>query len=183
MRRRFFAWAFKLAGWKVEGGPPEDVKKYVIVVAPHTSNWDFFVGLPIKYMYPWFKPRFMAKNSLFKIPIVGWFFKSIGGYAVDRSKKTNLVDQVVEVFEKNERFIMTITPEGTRSYVPKWKTGFYFVALKAKVPILLTGFDYPNKTVWMTEWLHPSGDVDEDIEKMQAYFRNIKGKNPELGVR
>lgn len=183
MRRLFFTWAFKLAGWKVEGRPP-DFKKYVIVVAPHTSNVDFFVGVCVKYMFPpHFKPRFMAKNSLFKIPLVGWFLKSIGGHPVDRSKKTNLVDQTVQVFEEHDRFIMTITPEGTRSYVPKWKTGFYYVALKAKVPILLAGFDYPHKTVRITEILEPTGDVEKDIAYMQDYFRGIKGKHPEKGVR
>ncbi len=182
MRRKFFNWAFKIAGWKVEGGPP-DIDKYVIVVAPHTSNMDFFVGLCVKYMYRGFKPSFMAKNSLFKIPLVGWFMTSIGGHPVDRSKKNSLVDQVVEVFNKKDKFIMTITPEGTRSYVPKWKTGFYYVAHKAKVPIVLTGFDYENKIVWMKEIIEPSGDVDQDIEKMQAYFRKIKGRHPELGVR
>lgn len=182
MRRKFFNWAFKAWGWKVEGAPPE-INKYVIVVAPHTSNMDFFVGLCVKYMYPYFKPSFMAKNSLFKIPLVGWFLKSIGGHPVDRSKKNSLVDQVVEVFNQKDYFVMTITPEGTRSYVPKWKTGFYYVALKAKVPIILAGFDYENKIVWLTERVDPSGDVDKDMEKMMDYFRGIKGKHPELGVR
>ncbi len=182
MRRAFFTWAFKAAGWRVEGRPP-DIPKYVIAVAPHTSNMDFFVGLPIKYMYPGFKPRFLGKDSLFKIPVVGWFMKSIGGYAVDRSKNTKLVDQIVEIFEKEDEFIMTIAPEGTRSYVPKWKTGFYWVAVKAKVPIVMASFDYAHKVVEFKEPFDPTGDADTDIEKMMSYFRTIKGKHPELGVR
>lgn len=182
MRRKFFNWAFKAWGWKVEGAPPK-INKYVIVVAPHTSNMDFFVGLCVKYMYPYFRPSFMAKNSLFKIPLVGWFLKSIGGHPVDRTKKNSLVDQVVEVFNQKDYFIMTITPEGTRSYVPKWKTGFYYVALKAKVPIVLAGFDYEHKMVRLTEVIEPTGDVEQDFEKMLSYFRKIKGKHPELGVR
>ena len=182
MRRAFFTWIHKAFGWKVVGRPP-DLKKYVIAVAPHTSNIDFFVGLPVKYMYPGFKPRFLGKNSLFKIPLVGWFLRSIGGYAVDRTKNTKLVDQIVEIFEKEEEFIMTITPEGTRSYVPKWKTGFYWVAVKAKVPIVMAGFDFERKVVEFSEPFDPSGDVDKDIAMMMDHFRNFKGKYPELGVR
>ena len=182
MRRAFATWIFKAFGWRVVGRPP-DIKKYVIVVAPHTSNFDFFVGLPIKYMYPGFEPRFLAKQSLFNIPIAGWFLQSIGGYPVNRSKKTKLVDQIVEIFDKEESFIMTITPEGTRSYVPKWKTGFYWVAVEAKVPIVMAGFDYERKIVEFKEPFDPSGDVDTDIEKMMSYFRTMKGKNPENGVR
>lgn len=182
MRRAFFKFVFRLWGWRIAGQLPKE-KKYVIVVAPHTSNTDFFVGVCVKYILHNFKPRFLAKNSLFKIPLVGWFLKSIGGYPVDRSKKMKLVDQIVEIFEREEEFIMTITPEGTRSYVEKWKTGFYFVALKANVPIMMSGFDYEHKVVELKEVFYPSGDVDKDVEKMMAYFRGIKGKYPEKGVK
>ena len=182
MRRAFFTFIFNIWGWKVKGQQPSE-KKYVIVVAPHTSNMDFFVGVCVKYMLPNFKPNFLAKNSLFKIPLIGWFLSSIGGHAVDRSKKLNMVDQIVEIFEKNERFIMTITPEGTRSYVENWKTGFYFVAVKAKVPIVMAGFDYEHKIVELKEPFYPSGNVEEDMEKMKSYFRSIKGKYPHLGVK
>ncbi len=182
MRRAFFTFAFKAWGWKIAGKLPQE-SKYVIVVAPHTSNIDFFVGLCVKYILPGFKPNFLAKNSLFRIPLVGWFLTSIGGHAVDRSRKLNLVDQIVEIFNSNERFIMTITPEGTRSYVEQWKTGFYFVAVKAQVPIMMAGFDYETKTVELKPAFYPSGDAEEDIEKMKAYFRTIKGKYPEKGVR
>lgn len=172
---------FRLAGWKVSGKKP-DLKKYVVIVAPHTSNWDFFVGWSARNIIG-FRPNFLAKNSLFKIPFVGWFLKFIGGVPVDRSKNTNMVDQVVKLYKEKEEFIMTITPEGTRSYSPKWKTGFYRIANLAGVPILKIGFDYATKTVFLDELFYPTGDMEKDIETLKDYFRQFKGKNPEDGVR
>lgn len=182
MKRLFLSWAFKLSGWRLKGEPLE-LKKYVIAVAPHTSNWDFFVALPVKYMFPkYFKPGFLGKDSLFTIPAVGWFLRSIGGIPVNRSKKSNVVDQVVEIFEQRERFIMAISPEGTRSFVPKWRTGFYYMALKAKVPIMLAALDFEHKVVDITEVMEPTGDVEKDITYMRRYFSQFKGKYPEKGV-
>jgi len=172
---------FKLFGWKVVGDKPE-TRKYVIIVAPHTSNWDFFVGWTVRNVIG-FYPNFLAKDSLFKIPFVGWFLKNIGGVPVDRSKKTNMVDQVVEIFEKSEDFIMTITPEGTRSYAQEWKTGFYRIADKAKVPIVKIAFDYGTKTVILDEPFYTQGNMEAEIEEIKDYFRQFKGKNPQDGVR
>lgn len=180
-KKIFFQFWFSLFGWKVIGKLPEE-KKYVIVVAPHTSNWDFFVGLAAKHII-YLQSNFLAKNSLFKIPVIGWFLKSIGGHSVDRKKNTNLVDQVVDIFNQNEDFRMTVTPEGTRSYNPDWKTGFWHIAKKANVPIQMIGFDYSKKVVELKEVFYPSDDKEADIEKMKAYFRTIKGRHPEKGVR
>ncbi len=182
LKELFFGWLFKLSGWKHEGAPPKDIKKYVIIVAPHTSNIDFFVGYGYKHLVG-FHPNFLGKKSLFKIPIVGWFLKSIGGHPVDRSKHSNLVDQVVEIFEKQKEFVMTITPEGTRSYSPKWKTGFYRIAQKANVPIVKIGFDYPSKTVHVDEPMYVSGDMDQEMITIQNHFKQFTGKHPEKGVR
>ncbi len=173
---------YKLSGWKVVGVKPQNEKKYVIVVAPHTSNWDFFVGWGARNVIG-FYPNFLAKNSLFKIPLVGWFLKRLGGIPVDRSKKTNMVDQVVALFNELNEFIMTITPEGTRSYVSEWKTGFYRIADKAKVPIVKVGFDYETKTVFMDEPFYTSGKMEAEIELIKGFFRKFKGKNPENGVK
>ncbi len=178
----FFGFWYRLFGWGILGGIPEGLKKYVIVVAPHTSNWDFAVGYCVKHIMK-MKPDFLAKDSLFKVPIVGWFLRKAGGRPVDRSKKTNMVDQIVEIFAQSEKFIMTITPEGTRSYSPEWKTGFYRVAFKAQVPIIMAGIDYSRKVVEFCEPIFPSGDMDADIEKMKTYFRTIVGKHPENGVK
>jgi 1-acyl-sn-glycerol-3-phosphate acyltransferase len=180
-KKVFFQFWFWLFGWKVVGKAPS-LKKYVIVVAPHTSNVDFFVGLAAKHIID-LRSHFLAKHSLFKIPLVGPFLKSIGGHEVDRSKHNSLVDAVVDLFNTNERFAMTVTPEGTRSYVKRWRTGFYHIAEKAGVPIVMIGFDYGTKTVEVKEPFLPSGDRDKDFEKMKEYFRSIKGRHPEKGVR
>lgn len=175
-----FGSLFRLFGWRIEGGLPE-VKKYVIVVAPHTSNWDFAVGYCVRHILD-LRPDFLAKNSLFKIPLVGWFLRSMGGHPVDRSKANNIVDLIVEKFNESEKFIMTITPEGTRSYSPNWKTGFYRVAEKANVPIVLAGFDYEKKTVYFDKPRYVTGDMEADIEQMKEWFRPKKGRYPEKGV-
>jgi 1-acyl-sn-glycerol-3-phosphate acyltransferase len=178
--KAFFGFWFRLFGWKTIGELPP-LTKYVIAVAPHTSNWDFAVGYCVKHIMD-LHPDFLAKDSLFKIPLVGWFLKNMGGHSVDRSKKANMVDQIAEKFNTLDKFIMAIAPEGTRSYSPEWKTGFYRVAEKVKVPIVLIGFDYGRKVVEISEPMYTTGDVDADIEKMKAYFRPMKGKRPELGV-
>lgn len=178
----FFGTFFKLFGWKIQGGIPEGLKKYVIAVAPHTSNWDFAVGMGARAIIK-FRPNFLAKDSLFKFKPLAWFFKSIGGVPVDRSKKTNMVDQVVEQFEKYDEFVMTVAPEGTRSYSPEWKTGFYRMAHKANVPIVKIAFDYPSKTVVVAEPFIPSGDVEKEMAEMKEYFKQFTGRNPEQGVK
>ncbi len=182
LKERFLGWLFKLSGWKHIGTLPTDIQKYVIIVAPHTSNIDFFVGYGYKHLVG-LHPNFLAKRELFKIPIVGWFLKSIGGYPVDRGKKTNLVDQVVELFEKTKSFIMTITPEGTRSYSPEWKTGFYRIAHKANVPIVKVGFDYPSKTIHVDEPKFVSGNMEEEMDEIKNHFKQFIGRHPEKGVR
>lgn len=181
---KILATAFKMAGWKVDGTKP-DLKKYVIIVAPHTSNWDFFVGWTARNLIG-FRPNFLGKKELFKIPIVGWFLSSIGGVAVDRKNKrksTQLVQQVVDLYKEREEFIMTITPEGTRSYAPKWKTGFYRIAQEAGVPIVKIAFDYATKTVFIDKPFYPSGDMEKEMEEIKDYYRQFKGKNPEDGVK
>lgn len=182
LKERFFGWLFKLFGWDYEGEISSKLKKYVIVVAPHTSNIDFFIGYGFKHLVG-FHPNFLAKESLFSIPVIGWFLKSIGGHPVDRSKNSNLVGQVVDLFDKTEEFIMTIAPEGTRSYSPEWKTGFYRIAHKANVPIIKIGFDYSTKTVFVAEPQYVTGNMDEEMKEMKAHFRQFTGRHPEKGVR
>jgi 1-acyl-sn-glycerol-3-phosphate acyltransferase len=182
LKERFFGWLFTLSGWKHSGSMPKDIKKYVIIVAPHTSNLDFFIGYGYKHLVG-FHPNFLGKKELFKIPIIGWFLKSIGGRPVDRSKHTNLVDQVVELYSKSKEFIMTITPEGTRSYSPNWKTGFYRIAMKANVPIVKVAFDYPSKTVHIADPFYVSGQLEKEIEEIKDYYKQFVGKHPEKGVK
>lgn len=178
--KHFFGFWFKLFGWKIAKYPP-NLKKYVVAVAPHTSNWDFGVGYCVKHIAD-IHPNFLAKRSLFKLPGIGWFLRNMGGYPVDRSKNVKLVDQIIEKFNELDQFIMAITPEGTRSRNDNWKTGFYFVAHGAKVPIVMAGMDYGLRQVTFSDPLYTTGDVQADLEKIKAFFRPMKGKYPEKGV-
>lgn len=151
-----------------------------MIVAPHTSNVDFFVGLATRSILR-IDTKYLAKKELFKPPF-GWLFYALGGYPVDRSRHTNMVDKVAEIYSQHERFSICITPEGTRKYSPEWKTGFHKIALKTGVPILMVAFDYPSKTVVVAPPFMPTENTKADIEHIKSYFRQFKGKNPELGV-
>lgn len=179
--KAIFRFCFWLTGWEVVGRRPSEIKKYILIVAPHTSNWDFFIGVAARSISG-LRSDFLAKDSLFRIPLVGWFLRAIGGHPVDRSKRTNMVDQVVELYNQKEKFVITITPEGTRSYNPNWKTGFYRIAHKASIPIVMVAFDFAHKQVIYNEPFYTTGDMDKDIEDIKNYYRTIKGKYPELGV-
>lgn len=183
MIRFFFRLVFWLFGWKVIGEKPSNIKKYIIVVAPHTSNIDFLIGVAARSISK-LKSAYLAKKELFDLPLIGWFFKATGGIPVDRSKKTNMVDQVIEFLESSDphrELAVCVTPEGTRSYAEKWKTGFWHIADNAKIPIVMVGFDFARKAVEFKEPFFTS-NKEEDIDKMKAYFRTVKGRNPEMGV-
>ena len=179
--RRFYSLIFKWTGWKVRGSVPESLQQFVVIVAPHTSNWDFFVGLAARSLLHLDATYYIAKKELFRPPF-GWIFRKLGGFPVDRSRNTNLVDAVVELFNKYPRFSIAITPEGTRSHVPKWKTGFYYIALKANIPIVMVGFNYTAKEVTVAAPFMPTGDVEKDMEFMLSHYRKIPGKHPLQGV-
>lgn len=171
---------FRLFGWKVKGQVPGSLKKYVMIVAPHTSNWDFLVGVAARSILQ-LDTMYVAKKELFIFPF-GWFFRKLGGYPVDRSKHTRFVEAVCDIFNSKDRFSIAITPEGTRSYAPNWKTGFYYIANKLKIPVVMVGFDYAKKEVVLKEPFNLTGDTDKDIAFMKDYFRTITGKNPKQGV-
>jgi 1-acyl-sn-glycerol-3-phosphate acyltransferase len=174
----FLLWLF---GWKVKGHFPNTMKKYIIAVAPHTSNWDFLVGVAARSILNLHGARFLGKSQLFKPPF-GWFFRWIGGYPVDRSKSHDMVEQVASIFNSHERFVLAIAPEGTRKKVNKLKTGFYYIAKKTGVPIIPTGFDYKFKQIVIGTPLFTSNDFDLDMQKLIDFYQNITGKNPELGI-
>lgn len=171
---------FKLWGWKVVGDFPRHLKKYIIVVAPHTSNWDFPFGIFLRTIRN-VDVKFIAKSSLFRPPF-GRLFTTLGGYPVDRSKNNNFVDAVVDIFNSKSEFIVAITPEGTRKRVNEFKSGFYYIALGAKVPIVSAVLDYANKTLTLTEPYYPTGNKEADFEFILNHFRGIKGRNPEDGI-
>lgn len=169
-------WIFRRWGWKIEGNYPYDVKKFVIIVVPHTSSWDFPVGLLVRSVLK-ADIKFVGKASLFRPPF-GWLFRSLGGYPVDRSKRNNFVDAVVDIFNREERFALSIAPEGTRHRVDRLKTGFYYIALGAKVPIVRVKFDWGNKIVGFSDPFYPTGDIEADMEEIIAYFRGVQGRVP-----
>jgi 1-acyl-sn-glycerol-3-phosphate acyltransferase len=181
IKRAFCQFWFWLFGWKIKGELPVE-KKYIVAAAPHTSNWDFIVALFARQIFM-MHSSFLGKKSLFQVPLLGFFMKSIGGHPVDRSKSQNLVDQVVDLYNQHDEFVIAIAPEGTRSYQPNLKTGFYRIAEKAGIPVVLVGLDFANKTVEMRPAFYPTGDIDADMEVFKAYFRSIRGKNPELGIQ
>ena len=180
MARFFYQLFFKIFGWKIQGTIPDNVKKYVMIVAPHTSNVDFMVGLAARSIMR-LETKYLAKKELFKPPF-GWLFYALGGYPVDRSKNTNIVDKVVEIFNNHDRFSICITPEGTRKYAETWKTGFHKIARQAGIPIIMVAFDYRTKTVYAEPPFYPTENLGADLEKIKAYYRQFKGKIPENGV-
>jgi 1-acyl-sn-glycerol-3-phosphate acyltransferase len=165
----------KLLGWKIVGELPQD-KKYIVIVAPHTSNWDFVIGLCARFAVG-VKVNFLAKNQLFFFPL-GTLLRAVGGSEVDRSKHSNTVDQVVESYRQSDVLRLAITPEGTRSPVTRWKEGFYHIACKAGIFIVMIGFDYPSKEIRIQEPFWPCGDINKDFPQFLAYFRTIKGLYP-----
>ncbi len=172
--RLIYKFFFAVLGWKISGDVPRKYNKYIIIAAPHSSNWDFMIGLSVRSIMR-FPSNFLAKKELFKPPF-GWLFRSLGGYPVDRSKSSNIVDQVVAFFKNESSFVIAIAPEGTRSDVNKWKTGFYTIAVEAKVPIIMAGLDYKRKTVFWSEPLFPTGDLSSDALIIEAFYKNIQGK-------
>lgn len=172
----------KILGWEIKGDIPKSTKKCVICIAPHTSNWDFFIGVivrPIKNL----RSSFLVKKELYKFPPLGWLLTYMGGIPVDRGRNSaNLMDQVLTVFKEREVMRLAITPEGTRSKVNEWKTGFYRIAMGAGVPIVLCSFNFQKKQVHFMEEFYPTGNMDEEVALIRSKFVGIPGRFPELGV-
>lgn len=166
-----------LFGWKTIGLCPTDVKKYVLIGAPHTHWKDFFLGLAIKLTQK-VPANFIGKASLFKPPF-GFIFRALGGTPVDRSKSANRVEAIVNLFESREQFILALSPEGTRKRVDTWKTGFYHIAKGANVPIVMMTFDFGNKQVKISEPFYLSDDMEKDMNFIYDFYRGVKGKVPE----
>ena len=165
-----------LAGWRVEGKLP-DLPKFIMIGAPHTSNWDFVLFLGVIFTLR-AEARYMAKAELFRFPI-GWFFRYCGGYPVDRKKPTGLVGQMVEAINKEDKIVLTIAPEGTRHYVSDWKRGFYHIAKGAGIPIVMAQVDGKHKTVRiLKEPFYPTDDIEADMEAIKGKFEGVLGIHP-----
>ena len=174
-------WFFKVRGWTTEGKFPYELKQSVIIAGPHTHNVDFLLGLAVRKKLHFEFVQFLGKKELFN-PITGWFFRLLGGHPVDRSKKSNMVDQVVALYRQNERFHIAISPEGTRTKVLKFRTGFYHIAKNAHVPIEMIALDFENKRVVFAEPFETGSDMKADLRKIIDFFKQYKGKIPEYGI-
>lgn len=177
MKQQICKFLLHVAGWKLGAAEGVELKKCVICVAPHTSNWDFVIG-KLMYTSLGLTAGFLMKKAWFFFPL-GLMFKSMGGIPIDRGRHTSMTDQVAEMFHSRDRFQVAITPEGTRKKVDEWKRGFYYIALKAQVPILLAYFDYAKKEVGILKVFQPTGDAERDIAEIRSYYKDIKGCHPE----
>ena len=166
-----------MRGWQTVGQLPK-LKKYVVIVAPHTSNWDFFIFLTLKFSLR-LKINFIGKHTIFVWPI-DWILRRLGGRPVDRNKTNNMVDAIVELFNESDQFIFALSPEGTRSYKDHWKSGFYHIAVNAGVPIQLCFLDKATKTIGFGPLLNPSGNLERDSKIIESFYQDKKGINPEL---
>lgn len=177
--QRFSKFIFtRLLGWKFVGNFPTYIQKYVIIAAPHTSWKDFPIAILARNSAGE-NIHFIGKNSLFKAPF-GWFFRALGGTPVDRSTNNNLVDAIIGIFNTRDQFRLGISPEGTRKKVDRWKTGFYYIAKGAKVPIVMATLDFANKQIKISEPYYTTDSKEKDFEYFHSFFKGVKGKHPEL---
>ncbi len=166
----------RLRGWSTEGDKPTE-NRFVLIAAPHTSNWDLLYLLAFASAYS-LRISFMAKHTLFRPP-TGWLLSALGGIPVKRNRNQNMVDQMADVFESSENLILVVPAEGTRSYSPYWKSGFYRIAEKAGVPIIPSFLDYKRKAGGFGPPLHPSGDLRGDMDVLRKFYNGRAGKYPE----
>jgi 1-acyl-sn-glycerol-3-phosphate acyltransferase len=178
--RKIATWLLKIFGWKIDEHAPEGVKKCVIVVGPHTSNWDFVIGR-LAFVHFGIKGKYLIKKELFFFPL-GLILKAIGGIPVDRKKNNNMTEYAASLFHENEELFLVFTPEGTRKYNPNWKKGFYYIAMRAKVPIYICYMDYERKIGGFHSLFEPTGNVDEDIAYIKSIMGQYKGRFPEQGI-
>ena len=174
--RRFGLWLLTRAGWHFEGHWP-NVPKLVVIVAPHTSNWDFFIGLAAKWALG-LKAHWWGKDTLF-LPPLGWFMRANGGIPVDRSNSSQVVEKTIEEFESHDQFALALAPEGTRQKVAHWRSGFWHVAKGAGVPICCVAFDWSRKVIRVGPTTMPDeDDPAEGIARIRSYYADVHGYNP-----
>lgn len=164
------------AGWRIVGEAPKEAK-YVLIAAPHTTNWDLVLLLLASIEYGvW--PNWVGKHTLFKPPF-GPLMRALGGIAVDRRARHNMVDHLASLFREREKLILAVPPEGTRSAAPHWKSGFYHIAVAAKVPICLGYLDFPTKRAALGPMMMPTGNIKADMEVIRAFYADKRGMYPQ----
>ncbi|MCL5128053.1 MULTISPECIES: 1-acyl-sn-glycerol-3-phosphate acyltransferase [unclassified Algibacter] len=168
---------FKILGWQVVGNTnfsKNSVKKAIIIAAPHTSWHDFYIGVLLRAVAK-LKTNFVGKKELFVFP-VGWFFRALGGAPINRQSNENKVDAIAKLFDEKEEFRMTLAPEGTRKKVTEWRTGFYYIAKKANVPIIMFTLDFENKQNRISEPFYTTDDTEADFKFIKDFYKGVKGK-------
>ncbi len=172
---------FKVFGWKIMGNTnfsQDTIKKAVIIGAPHTSNLDFIVGLFLRKITRT-KTNFIGKKELFIWPF-GFYFRAVGGIPIDRVSGQDKVETIAKLFNDKKEFRLALSPEGTRKKVDKWKTGFYYIAKAANVPIIMFTFDYKNKLNTISEPFYPTNNIEADFNQIHHFYKGILGKTSEF---
>jgi 1-acyl-sn-glycerol-3-phosphate acyltransferase len=167
----------KLFGWKIEADDPFTIRKAVIIMAPHTSYWDFPIGR-LALLARKISIKTMIKKESFYFPL-GIVLRAFGGIPVDRTNSQKVVKSITDQFHKEDEFILLITPEGTRKFNKRWKKGFYFIAQTAEVPIIIGYLDYSKKVAGLGPVIFPSGDYEEDLKKIQEFYHDKVARHPE----
>ncbi len=166
-----------LFGWRCDG-PPPPYKKFVLIAAPHTTGWDLPFMLATSYVMD-VPISWMGKHTLFQPPF-GWLMRALGGIPIDRRSRHNVVKQAVELFNASDDLVLAVPAEGTRARVELWKSGFYHIARGANVPIGLGFLDFEKKVCGLVKFITPTDDVRADMDQIREFYRNIRGKYPEL---
>lgn len=166
----------KISDWQLDVKLPEE-KKFILIGAPHTSNWDFPLALLVFWALD-LKIYWVGKIQLFRGPL-HYLFTALGGIPVNRSASHGFIEQVAERIKQADEMVLSLSPEGTRSKTEAWKSGFYYIALAAQVPICLGFIDYKTRTIGFKQLLHPSGDIEADMKIIADFYQDIKGKHPE----
>ena len=167
--------AMRITGWRIDGEFP-NVPQFVVIVAPHTSNWDFMVGVMAMFAIG-FRGTFLGKHTLFRWPtdsVMRW----LGGVPVDRTSPHNVVQQTIDYFHARPQLLLALSPEGTRKKLAAWRTGFWYVAKGAGVPIVPAAFDYPARRITISAPIAPGDDMDADIAQLRAHFDARMAKHP-----
>lgn len=170
---------FKVLGWQITGNTnfsKDTVKKAVIIAAPHTSWHDFYIGVLLRAVVQ-LKTNFVGKKELFVFP-VAWFFRALGGAPINRQNNENKVDAIAKLFKDKEEFRMTLAPEGTRKKVEQWRTGFYYIAKQANVPIIMFTLDFKNKQNKISEPFYTTDNPEADFKALKGFFKDVEGKVP-----
>lgn len=170
----------RLSGWRFTGAGFPDVRKFVLIVAPHTSNWDFIVGIRAMYALG-IRGTYLGKDTLFRFPL-GIIMRWLGGFPVDRSTKSDVVTQTVELVERMDKVIIVLAPEGTRKRTPRWRSGFYWIAQKSGMPILPVAFDFGKREIFVNPLFYPTGDQDKDISYLRSLYKSSMAYDPEKYV-